>query len=133
MIKRIVLDSSALIAYFLAEPGAEKVKGFFSLARRRKIGITMSAVNLGETLYVVLRNLGAQGGQHFVKWLAQAPITVASADKEQALSAAHLKSQHGIHYADCFTVALAQQLHAEIATCDQDFEMVQDLVKLMWI
>ena len=131
--KRIVLDSSALVAHFASEPGGEVVRDLFRDARRRKVALSMSAVNLGEAIYIAAQKRGAAGANHLLKWLPQLPLTVLAAEKDDAIAAAHLKIRHHLPYADCFVAALALRLQGELLTSDRHFEKVQDVVRVRWL
>ena len=45
-----VLDSYALLAYFQAEPGSDKVRDLPRQARAGEVSAVMSTINLGEVL-----------------------------------------------------------------------------------
>lgn len=53
-----VLDSYALMAYFEAEPGGDRVHSLLSAAIERKCRLYMCVVNLGEVMYIVERKRG---------------------------------------------------------------------------
>jgi len=119
--KRIVLDSSALVAHFASEPGGEITRDLFREARRHKVSLSMSAVNLGEAIYIAAQKRGAAGPDHLLKWLPQLPLTVLAADKDDAIAAAQLKISRHLPYADCFVAALALRLHADVVTSGPAF------------
>jgi predicted nucleic acid-binding protein len=131
--KRIVLDSSALVAHFASEPGGEVVRDLLREARRRKVTLSISAVNLGEAIYVAARKRGAAGTESLVRWLPQLPLTVSAAEKDDAVAAANLKIKHHLPYADCFVAALALRLQAAVITSDRHFETVADMMPVRWI
>jgi PIN domain nuclease of toxin-antitoxin system len=54
----IFWDSYALLAYFEAEPGSDRVRELLQAAKDRKCHLHMSVVNMGEMMYIVERERG---------------------------------------------------------------------------
>jgi len=132
-IKRYVLDSYAVLAYLKEEAGYEMVLNRIEEANEGKNRLFMSLINLGEVLYIVERERGLFKAQEVLALIDELPITMESVDRELTLSAAHLKAQYPIAYADCFAVALAQQKEAVLISGDSDFEKLAEIVALEWL
>ena len=132
-IKRYVLDSYAVLAYLKEEAGYEMVLNRIEEANEGKSKLFMSVLNLGEVLYIVERERGLFKAQEVLALIDELPITMESVDRELTLSAAHLKAQYPIAYADCFAVALAQQKEAVLISGDSDFEKLAEIVALEWL
>ncbi len=77
----------------------------------------MSWINLGEVAYYTRRALGRRRGQGVVAQL-RAALELDEATPERVLSAADLKADHGIGYADAFAVATAIARDATLLTGD---------------
>ena len=131
--KRVVLDASALMAFFEDRPGAEKVEELISQAVSGKKELLMSVVNWGEVYYSTWRARGRDAAHKLVAEIAQLPIEVVPADFELTKLAAELKAQHKLPYADCFAAALAQQRRAILAAADKDFEQVERMTTVLWV
>ncbi len=131
--KRIVLDASALMTFFLGRPGAEKVKEVFAAAAEGKRELLMSVVNWGEVYYSVWRDRGPEDAQRALAYIAQLPIEVVPADTAQAKFAAEFKAQYKLPYADGFAAALARLRKAMVVTSDQDFNVVKDQIALVLV
>ncbi len=131
--KRIVLDASALMTFFLGRPGAEKVKEVFAAAAEGKRELLMSVVNWGEVYYSVWRDRGPEDAQRALAYIAQLPIEVVPADTAQAKLAAEFKAQYKLPYADGFAAALARLRKAMVVTSDQDFNVVKDQIALVLV
>lgn len=129
--KRVVLDSSAVMTFFLGRPGAEKVKDLFTAASEGKKELLMSAVNWGEVYYSIWRDRGREDAERALAYIAQLPIEVVPVDTSLAKLAAEFKAQHKLPYADSFAAALAQQRDAAVATSDVDFAAVKDEVSVL--
>jgi len=122
--KRIVLDSSALMTFFENRPGAEKVEELIHLAVGGKRQLLMSVVNWGEVYYSVWRAKGPGVALKVLADIAQLPIELIDADYELTKRAAELKANHKLPYADCFAAALAKLRKASVLATDRDFQIV---------
>jgi predicted nucleic acid-binding protein len=131
-VKRVVLDASAVMTYFVGRPGAERVKALLAEAAEGQKTLLMSVVNWGEVYYSVWRTKGRDAAQHALHILAQLPIELVPADAELTRLAAELRAGHKLPYADCFAAALARLRKAALLTSDGDFAAVQDEVPILW-
>ena len=131
--KRIVLDSSALMTFFENRPGAEKVQDLIRLAVEGKRQILMSVVNWGEAYYSTWRTKGPGVALHFLDDFAQLPIHLVPADVDLARTAAEFKANFNLPYVDGFAAALALQRKASLATSDKDFTHVAKKLDILWI
>jgi len=128
-----VLDSFALLAYFQAEPGGAEVRNLLKKASAEKAAAFLSVINLGEIIYITERKLGRDTSENTLKDIFRLPIQLAEANMDRILSAAHIKAQYAISYADAFVVSLAQELKATIATADPEFKKVESLTNILWL
>jgi predicted nucleic acid-binding protein len=131
--KPVVLDTSALLAYFFDEPGAEKVEEIINKATEADRPLFISAVNWAEVLYKMHRKYGKQGfetAQHFERTTAVEAVAV---DRELAEAAAHLKNEYDLGLADAFAAALARHKKAELVTADHEFKSVEKEIKINWL
>ncbi|HLA86725.1 MAG TPA: type II toxin-antitoxin system VapC family toxin [Anaerolineales bacterium] len=127
-----VLDSFAVLAYFQAEDGGERVLELLNNAREDKVELMMSLINAGEVVYLTARNRGHKTAESLLKDLRNLPITLFEASEERILASAWIKANHAISYADSFAVQLAQELRATLVTGDPEFEVVKDL-QVLWL
>lgn len=109
----VVLDASALIAFFKREPGADVVERLLRDA-------LVSAVNLSE----VLDKSGLQQADYgrVIALLRTWNVDVAPFDAEQALLAATIRQRLGrsdISFADRACLALASHHHIPAVTADR--------------
>jgi predicted nucleic acid-binding protein len=132
-VKRYVLDSYAMIAYFEDEPGADRVAIVLKQLIRGKAKGFMSVVNWGEVYYSTMREQGISEAERIIIQLDKFPIQIIDVNKEQAYEAAKLRGEFRIAYADCFAVALSVRLDAAIVTGDPDFKKLQKRVSIQWI
>jgi ribonuclease VapC len=109
----VVLDSSAVLAMFLDEPGADLVQAHLS-------GASMSAVNFQETAKVLL----AMGfSPPMIRWMLESlSLHVHPHDVEDAFQAAELSpltKSHGRGLGDRTCMALAIKLGVPALTADR--------------
>ncbi len=131
--KKYVLDSYAILAYFQNESGAQVVEKMLLDAGNQSVKLFMSAVNLGETVYITQRKSGAKGKRSLLLALDMLPIYIEDVTKDLALRAADLKAKYAISYADCFTAALAISHGVPAITGDPEFKKIEHLVKIKWL
>lgn len=117
-----VLDASALIAALANEPARPQVEAILRADTRPVI----SAVNLAETIEWLVR-LGEQPPDRVrerVNWLIAGGLQVEAVWTPLARSAGALRARHyhrtdrPISLADCFCLATAISLRANLATTD---------------
>ena len=86
----------------------------------------MSWINLGEVHYVLRRAAGEDAAIETVRDL-RARIDVRLPDESQILTAAQIKADNPMSYADAFAVALALDSDAEVWTGDPEMLIVDAL------
>jgi predicted nucleic acid-binding protein len=128
-----VLDSFALLAYLQDEPAASRVETLLENAEKEKCRLMISVINLGEILYITERRAGVSKAQDSLALIRQLPIEVLPADEQAVFSAAHIKANHAISYADSFVVAAAVEKDAIVLTNDPEFESAETIVKVEWL
>ena len=130
---RYVLDSFALLAHLGDEAGAARVRAVLKAASLGRAQVFVSAINLGELVYITERERGLVQAQMALNAVEQLPIQILEATRERVLAAAHIKASHAISYADAFVVAAAQEMGATILTGDPEFRTVEGLVPVEWL
>ena len=131
--KRYVLDSYAMIAYFENEPGADRVAQVLRQLIQGKAKGFMSVVNWGEVYYNTMREQGVAEAERVILQLDKFPIQIVEVNKNLAYEAAKLKGKYRIAYADCFAVALSVKLNASLVTGDSEFKKLQERISIQWI
>ncbi len=129
---RVVLDASAVMAFFEDRAGAEKVEELIALAVGGKRELLMSVVNWGEVYYATWRERGRDAARKTLAEIAQLPIEIVDADLRLTSLAAELRARHQLPYRDCFAAALAQDRKASLITTDRDFSRVVRQVNILW-
>jgi predicted nucleic acid-binding protein len=130
--KDYVLDANAVIRYFKVgnASGGEKVQDLFLQAQRNQARLSMSVINMGEVLYILIKNIGEQRALHYIQVL-QHGVTIVEADISQTIQAATLKHQYKLGYADSFAATLALASRATLVSADPSFESIGKSLKWM--
>lgn len=130
--KDYVLDANAVLRYFGVSDGqgGEKVRGLFEQAEKNETRLSMSVINLGEVLYILLKHIGEQRAIQYIQALQHA-VTMMDADMNRTMQAATLKHQYKIGYADSFAAALALESRATLVSADPSFEKIGKPLKWM--
>jgi predicted nucleic acid-binding protein len=128
--KEYVLDANAVLRYFAmsAGGGADKVRGLFEQAEKKQARLSMSAINLGEVLYILLKRVDEDRAMHYIQALQHA-VTVVDADLTMTVQAAKLKHRYKLGYADSFAAALALECNATLVSADPAFEKAGKALK----
>ena len=131
--KRYVLDSYAMIAYFEDEPGADRVAQILRQLIQGKAKGYMSVVNWGEVYYNTMREEGVAEAEKVILQLDKFPIQIIAVNRDFAYEAAKLKGKYRIAYADCFAVTLSVKLNASLVTGDSEFKKLKERISIQWI
>jgi len=128
-----VLDSYALLAYLQDEPAGSRIEKLLDNATKEKCRLFLSLINLGEILYIVERRGGIAKAQDALALIRQLPIEIPLVDEQMVFTAAHIKANHTISYADAFAVATALKENAVVVTADPEFQSVETVVQVEWL
>lgn len=110
----VVFDSWALLAYLGGEPTAGRVESAW-LGQ----GAAISSVNLGEVLYIRMRQDGEESAVATVDQV-RGLLEVIDPDWPLISSAASIKARGGLSYADAFCIATALRAKAPLWTGDPE-------------
>jgi len=112
-----------------------RVRTLLTEAAKGSLTLHLSIINLGEILYIVVRERGLIAAQRTLAALDQLPIQVQPAARNAVLSAARLKARYPISYADAFAAVVAQEQQAVLLTGDPEFKPleVDGLLKVEWL
>jgi len=128
-----VLDAYALMTYLEREEGFETVKSLLTQSLKSGISLLMTSVNLGEVLYITLRELGQDKTDEVVQIVENLPIEVVDVDMALVREAAQIKAQNKMSYADCFAAALAKNRNLPVVTGDPEFNEISSEIDVLWL
>jgi predicted nucleic acid-binding protein len=129
----ILFDSFALLRFFYQEAGSEKVAELLKEATRNEAPLLISAINVGELIYIVQRRSGEQAKLQMLVKLKSLDFTILPCPNELIFRAAEWKARFAMSYADTFAVASAIEHNATLVTGDPEFRQVEQLVKILWV
>lgn len=133
--KKYVLDSYAVLCYLQDEPGSDKMASFLEKAQQNEIELYMTWVNFGEVYYRVWREYSKGEANKIAELVEQWPLKMLSADKDFCLTAASIKAENALAYADAFAIAASMLIKGALVTGDPEIQKVSDKVdfELLWL
>jgi ribonuclease VapC len=131
--RKYLFDSHALLRFFQAEPGHEKVMSLLEQIRKAGLQKYLSAINLGEIIYSTKREFGDQKKIEVLAHIERLNFTVLPVPNSLVFQAAEYKAEYSISYADCFALASAVEHGAAVVTGDLEFKKVERLVEVVWV
>ena len=131
--KKSILDSYAILAFLFEEKGYEKVLELFEKAAQANQALLIAAPNWVEVRYMVERKAGTARWSEVRHKLLGLPLEIVPADQALAELAGEIKAAKKMSLADCFAVALAKKLKAQIYTGDPEFKAVETDIQIVWL
>ena len=135
--KQYVLDSCALLAFFLKENGHEKVSGVLREVLEKKAVVCMHGVNLLEVYYDRYKAMGKKQADAMLDDIKQLQISIRSGiPRAVLLEAGRLKASYRISLGDSFALALASVSGGALLTCDHhEFDVIEksEPIQFHWI
>ena len=128
--KGFVLDSFAVLALLGDEPVGAEVTGVLTGEATR---LLMTYVNLGEVLYITIRERGEDRAGAALLALKEAGVMFVPAELSLTLEAARIKSRHRLSYADAFCAALSRLTGFPVVTGDPEFSQLEGEIPIRWL
>ena len=136
MHSRYVLDSYALIGYLENEPFADRIERLLKQARKGEASLYLHALHLGEVYYITLRERGSNLADLAYSRIKAFPLNfIDHIDEELLLTAASLKANYPISYADSFAAALAKIKNGVLLSGDPELKLLETekVIKIEWL
>lgn len=125
-----VLDAYAVLAFIQKESGWERVKELLRESASGTTEIHISAINMAEVQYRILRQ--RRKADEVMAALALLPLQIASAD-EYIPRVVELKARYPLSLADCFAAALALDIDCLLVTGDPEFHKLEGMLRIEWL
>ena len=119
--KRYTLDTSAVVAYFENEPGADQVERILGRARIGGVEVNASFMTFMEMLYRVWSRHGEQEGKAAYLRLKALPLKCVEPNERLLVAAARIKASHALSVADAWIAATARTTRAKLVHKDPEF------------
>jgi predicted nucleic acid-binding protein len=136
MPNRYVLDSYALIGYLENEHFAGRIEQLLKQAKKGEVSLYLHALHLGEVYYITLREQGSSLADLAYSRIKAFPLTfIDQIDEELLLTAASLKANFAISYADSFAAALAKIKNCALLSGDPELKLLEDekVIVIEWL
>ena len=136
MPSRYVLDSYALIGYLENEHFADRIERLLKQARKGEASLYLHALHLGEVYYITLREQGTHLADLAYSRIKSFPLTfIDQIDEELLLTAASLKANFPISYADSFAAALAKIKNCALLSGDPELKTLENenVIRIEWL
>ena len=136
MPNRYVLDSYALIGYLENEPFADRIERLLKQARNGEASLYLHALHLGEVYYITLRERGTHLANLAYSRIKAFPLTfIDHIDEDLLLTAASLKANFPISYADSFAAALAKIKSCALLSGDPELKLLETkkIITIEWL
>jgi len=131
-----VLDSFALIGYLENETFSARVEKILKRARQGDVRIYLHAIHLGEVYYITLREQGPNLADLAYARIKAFPLRyIDNISEEMLLTAARLKANYPISYADAFAASLAVIHNSYLLTGDPEFKTLvkKENIPIEWL
>ena len=136
MADRYVLDSYALIGYLENEHFADRIERLLKQARKGQTSLYLHALHLVEVYYITLRERGSNLADLAYSRIKAFPLNfIDHIDEELLLTAASLKANYPISYADSFAAALAKIKNGVLLSGDPELKLLETekVIKIEWL
>jgi predicted nucleic acid-binding protein len=127
-----IFDSHALLTLFQKEKGHDKIVRLLNDISRTKNVKYLNAINLGEIIYITMREFGQHKKLEVLANIERLGFTILPAVNDLIFRAAEYKARFSISYADCFILASAVENNAVIVTGDPEFRKTAHLAEVFW-
>ena len=131
-----VLDSFALIGYLENEAFSARIEKLLKQARQGEIQIYLHALHLGEVYYIILREQGQNLAELAYARIKAFPLRyIDIIDEDLLRTAARLKANYPISYADSFAASLAIIHNSYLLTGDPEFKKLEkkETISIEWL
>ena len=126
-----VLDSTAFLALFEDEPGAETVQKLLESAKKGEIVIFTSFVSFTEVFYITLREKKEEEAKERIKLMNVLAMMRVESSQELGLIAGRLKSTYRLSFADTWIAATAIFYDAILVHKDPEFEQLKGKLEML--
>ncbi len=121
------LDSSAVLALFLAEPGFEIVRATLVEAAKGKCEVGVAQISLTEIAHSLCRDYDEATAREDIRLLKELAVRVEAPTNEQCVEAGLLRRRVKLSTADAIIAVQAMATGAELVHKDPEFEAVPGL------
>ena len=129
----IVFDSFAILSFLKGDPGSDQVEEYLLKVHGKQATGYISAVNLCEVYYIVVREKGHEDAEIMTTSLRDWGLNIVLADEDMAKMAGQIKAQYPLSLADAFAAATSQKIGACLLTGDPELQQLKEQIEIEWI
>jgi len=124
------LDTSAVLAYFLDEPGADEVQEILKHAEKGEEEVFVSFMTFMELLYRIWKLYGEHEAKKSYLFLRGLPVREVAQNENLLVSAARLKANYPISVADAWIAATALTTDTTLVHKDPEMEALANVIAI---
>ncbi len=121
------LDTSALLALWNDEAGADEVEG---ILKKKDVIVIVSFMSFMECYYRMWKNCGREKGREIYSYLFTLPVERVNLTEEILQGAAEIRATHTLSVADSWIIATARVNDAVLVHKDPEFMQASSVVQL---
>lgn len=126
--ERFVLDTSALLAFMTGEKGADAVEKILAIEEN---SVFVPWAVLFEVSYITRRTRGEKEADRRFVLVKELPVSILwNTEEPDVLSAARIKAQCRVSFADSIIAASALRQDATLVHKDPEYECLSWMIKL---
>jgi predicted nucleic acid-binding protein len=122
------LDTSAILAYFLDEPGSDDVKEILKQSENGEGEVFVSFMTFMEVLYRIWKSNGEHQAKKTYLLLRGLPVSEIGQSENLLVTAARLKAHYPISVADAWIAATALSTDSTLVHKDPEMESLADKI-----
>jgi len=126
----VVLDTSAVIAFFCNEDGADLVEGYLNKAKKGNVSIHISFATIAELFSSSVKKEGKEKAEYYMAIIKSWPVKVVHSDDDLCLSAGALKAKYRMSFADAFIASTALHLDGILVHKDPEFDSLKPILQM---
>jgi ribonuclease VapC len=128
---RYTFDTSAILAFFTNEPGADQVERILLLAEKRKAEVNVSFMTYTELTYQLWRRGGEKAGKLAYLRLKALGLKRVDVSEGLTLHASRIKASFELSVADAWIAATALITESRLVHKDPEFRPLTSLLSLL--
>jgi predicted nucleic acid-binding protein len=129
--RKYLLDTSALLALWNEEKGADAVEELLQEAARKRRTVLVSFMTYMESYCRLWKSQNEETARDFYHQLKTLPVVRIDPDEALLLKAAELKATKSLSVAESWIIATGVIHQAVIVHKDPEFEQARELIPLM--
>ncbi len=132
MVERYLLDTSALVALLLDEPGASTVQDLLRAAGKAEASVSSASATVTVLCYLLWQREGESAAKAVMIDVRALPVKVIDTHERLALRAARLKALYRVSFADAVIAATAMECDAILVHKDPEYsELINEVRQLV--